>query len=203
MGFIFSIHVPIAGLALLPLLLDWPLVLTPVHIVFLELIIDPACSIAFEAEPEETDVMARPPRNSNAPLFGMGQILFSLFEGLVGLLAVLSVFGFSLYRGYGEAEVRTLTFATLVIAMLGLIIVNRSWSQNFWSALRMPNRAVWWVVGGALSFLAGLIYVPQARAIFRFAQLEWTDLMIPIGAASLAVVCLEIVKVLRRPESTR
>jgi Ca2+-transporting ATPase len=87
--------------------------------------------------------------------------------------------------------------------MLGLIIVNRSWSQNFWSALRMPNRAVWWVVGGALSFLAGLIYVPQARAIFRFAQLEWTDLMIPIGAASLAVVCLEIVKVLRRPESTR
>jgi Ca2+-transporting ATPase len=178
-------------------------VLTPVHIVFLELIIDPACSIAFEAEPEETDVMARPPRNSNAPLFGMGQILFSLFEGLVGLLAVLSVFGFSLYRGYGEAEVRTLTFATLVIAMLGLIIVNRSWSQNFWSALRMPNRAVWWVVGGALSFLAGLIYVPQARAIFRFAQLEWTDLMIPIGAASLAVVCLEIVKVLRRPESTR
>ncbi len=202
MGFIFSIHVPIAGLALLPLLLDWPLVLTPVHIVFLELIIDPACSIAFEAEPEEADVMARPPRNSNAPLFGMGQILFSLFEGLVGLLAVLSVFGFSLYRGYGEAEVRTLTFATLVIAMLGLIIVNRSWSQNFWRALRMPNRAVWWVVGGALSFLAGLIYVPQARAIFRFAQLEWTDLMIPIGAAGLAVLCLEIAKVLRRPEST-
>jgi len=202
MGFIFSIHVPIAGLALLPLLLDWPLVLTPVHIVFLELIIDPACSIAFEAEPEEADVMGRPPRNSNAPLFGMGQILFSLFEGLVGLLAVLSVFGFSLYRGYGEAEVRTLTFATLVIAMLGLIIVNRSWSQNFWRALRMPNRAVWWVVGGALSFLAGLIYVPQARAIFRFAQLEWTDLMIPIGAAGLAVLCLEIAKVLRRPEST-
>ncbi|MET0585686.1 MAG: cation-translocating P-type ATPase, partial [Candidatus Binatia bacterium] len=202
MGFIFSIHVPIAGLALLPLLLDWPLVLTPVHIVFLELIIDPACSIAFEAEPEEADVMARPPRNSNAPLFGMRQILFSLFEGLVGLLAVLAVFGFSLYRGYGEAEVRTLTFATLVIAMLGLIIVNRSWSQNFWRALRMPNRAVWWVVGGALSFLAGLIYVPQARAIFRFAQLEWTDLMIPIGAAGLAVLCLEIAKVLRRPEST-
>ena len=202
MGFIFSIHVPIAGLAVLPLLLDWPLVLTPVHIVFLELIIDPACSIAFEAEPAEANVMERPPRNPNAPLFGIGQIFFSVFEGFVGLLAVLLVFGFSLYRGYSEAEVRTLTFATLVVAMLGLIIVNRSRSQNFWRALRMPNRAVWWVVGGALSFLAGLIYVPQARAIFRFAQLEWTDLMIPIGAAGLAVLCLEIAKVLRRPEST-
>ena len=81
MGFIFSIHVPIAGLALLPLILDWPLVLSPVHIVFLELIIDPACSIAFEAEPEEADVMDRPPRDPKAPLFGMGQIFFSLFEG--------------------------------------------------------------------------------------------------------------------------
>ena len=203
MGFIFSIHVPIAGLALLPLLLDWPLVLTPVHIVFLELIIDPACSIAFEAEPEEADVMARPPRIPNAPLFGIGQIVFSLFAGFTSLMAVVLVFSFSFYHGYGEAEVRTLTFATLVIAMLGLILVNRSHSHNLWRALRLPNRAVWWVVGGALSFLAGLIYVPQARAIFRFAQLEWTDLTIPIGAAGLAVVCLEIAKVLRRPESTR
>jgi Ca2+-transporting ATPase len=203
MGFIFSIHVPIAGLAVLPLLLDWPLVLTPVHIVFLELIIDPACSIAFEAEPAEANVMERPPRNPNAPLFGIGQIVFSVFEGFVGLLAVLLVFGFSLYRGYSEAEVRTLTFATLVIAMLGLILVNRSHSHNLWRALRLPNRAVWWVVGGALSFLAGLIYVPQARAIFRFAQLEWTDLIIPIGAAGLAVVCLEIAKALRRPRLDR
>jgi P-type Ca2+ transporter type 2C len=201
MAFIFSIHVPIAGLALLPLVLDWPLVLTPVHIVFLELIIDPACSIAFEAEPAEVNVMNRPPRNPNAPLFGMGQIAFSLFEGLVGLLAVLSVFAFSLHHGYGEAEVRTLTFATLVIAMLGLILVNRSRSQNFWRALRLPNRAVWWVIGGALSFLAVVIYLPQARAIFRFAQLQWSDLLIAIGAGGLAVLCLEIAKVLHR-EST-
>ena len=192
MGFIFSIHVPIAGLAVLPLLLDWPLVLTPVHIVFLELIIDPACSIAFEAEPAEANVME---------LFSMGQIVFSLLEGLVGLLAVLSVFGFSLYHGSGEAEVRTLTFATLVIAMLGLILVNRSRSQNFWRALRLPNRAVWWVIGGALSFLAVVIYLPQAREIFRFAEPHWTDLIITIGAGGLVVLILEIAKFMR-PEST-
>ena len=200
MGFIFSIHVPIAGLAVLPLLLDWPLVLTPVHIVFLELIIDPACSIAFEAEPAEANVMERPPRNPNAPLFGMGQIVFSIFEGFVGLMAVLLVFGFSLYRGYGEAEVRTLTFATLVLGMLGLIFVNRSRSQNLWRVLRLPNRAVWWVAGGALTFLAAVIYIPQARAVFRFAELGWADLMVAISAAGMAVLCLEIAKVLR-PES--
>ncbi|MET0585688.1 MAG: cation-translocating P-type ATPase C-terminal domain-containing protein [Candidatus Binatia bacterium] len=162
----------------------------------MELIIDPACSTAFEAEPEEADVMARPPRNPNAPLFGMGQIVFSLFAGFISL--ILLVFGFSFYNDYGEAEVRTLTFATLVVAMLGLIIVNRSRSQNFWRALRLPNRAVWWVVGGTLSFLAAVIYIPQARAIFRFAELDWSDLMIPLSAGSLAVLCLEIAKFLRR-----
>jgi len=198
MGFIFSIHVPIAGLALLPLLLDWPLVLTPVHIVFLELIIDPACSIAFEAEPEETNVMARPPRHPNAPLFGASQIVFSLFTGFISLLTVVLIFGFSLYHGYGEAQVRTLTFVTLVIAMVGLILVNRSRSQNFWCALRLPNRSVWWVVGGALSFLAGVIYIPQARDIFRFAQPEWSDLMMALGAGGLTVPVVEIAKRMRR-----
>jgi P-type Ca2+ transporter type 2C len=201
MGFIFSIHVPIADVALLPLLLDWPLVLTPVHIVFLELIIDPACSIAFEAEPEEANIMARPPRNPNTPLFGMGQIVFSLFAGFICLMAIVLVFGFSFYHDYGEAEVRTLTFATLVIAMLGLILVNRSRGQNFWRVLRLPNRAVWWVVVGAISFLAGVNYIPQVREIFRFAELQWTDLMITIGAAGLAVLCLEFAKILWR-EST-
>jgi len=201
LGFIFSIHVPIASLALAPLILDWPIVLSPVHIVFLELIIDPACSITFEAEPEELDVMNRPPREPNAPLFGMGQIAFSLFEGFISLLAVLLVFGFYYYLGYGEAKVRTVTFATLVVGMLGLIFVNRSRSQNLWRTLRLPNAAVWWVVGGALSFLAGVIYIPQAREIFRFAELEWSDLMVTIGVGGLAVLCLEIAKVCWR-EST-
>ena len=177
------------------MIFDWPLLLAPVHIVFLELIIDPACSIAFEAEPEEANLMERPPREPNAPLFGMGQIAFSLFEGFISLLAVLLVFGFYFYRGYGEAEVRTVTFATLVVAMLGLILVNRSRSQNLWRTLRLPNAAVWWVVGGALSFLAAVIYIPQARAIFRFAELEWSDWLMTIGVSCLAVLCLEIAKV--------
>jgi len=194
MSFVFAIHVPIAGVALVPLIFDWPLVLTPVHIVFLELIIDPACSIAFEAEAEETDLMTRPPRAANAPIFGSGQIVFSLLQGVISLTGIISVFGWSLYRGDSEELVRTLTFATLVLCMIGLIFVNRSRSQSFWSTLGLPNRAFWWVVAGASGFLAAVIYVAPARDIFRFTTIGWNSFIVSLGAGALVVFCLEIAK---------
>jgi Ca2+-transporting ATPase len=194
MAFIFAIHVPIAGLALIPLILDWPLVLTPVHIVFLELIIDPACSIAFEAEPAEPDIMQKPPRDPDTPLFDTRHILFSLLQGGIVLAAVLVVFAFALYRGQGDADGRTLSFSTLVIGMLGLIVVNRSWSRNVIHALRSPNRAFWWVVAGALGFLTAVLYVPSLRDLFRFSILHPDDLLICTGAAFLSSVVIELLK---------
>ena len=166
----------------------------PVHIVFLELIIDPACSIAYEAEPEEADLMARPPRAANTPLFGTGEIIFSLLQGLISLVGIIFVFGWSLYRGNSDELVRTLTFATLVLCMVGLIFLNRSRSQIFWSTLSLPNRAFWWVVAGALGFLAAVIYVPSASEIFRFTPIGWNSFMVPLTAGALVVVCLEIAK---------
>jgi Ca2+-transporting ATPase len=194
MAFIFAIHVPIAGLALIPLILDWPLVLTPVHIVFLELIIDPACSIAFEAEPAETDIMQKPPRDPETPLFDMRNILFSLFQGGLVLVTVLAVFAFALYRQLGDADARTLSFSTLVISMLGLIVVNRSWSRNIIDALRSPNRAFWWVIAGALGFLALVLYVPSLRNLFRFSILHADDLLICTGAGLLSSLMIESLK---------
>jgi Ca2+-transporting ATPase len=198
LGFIFSIHVPIAGLALVPLIFDWPLLLTPVHIVFLELIIDPACSIAFEAEREEADVMERPPRDPTTPLFGARDISLSLLQGSTVLITVLAVFGLSLYMGYGEADGRTLTFTTLIFGMVSLIFVNRSWSRGVFHALRAPNRAFWWVVGGAFGFLAAVIYVPTLRNIFRFSLLHSADLAICLAAASVNFLLLELLKLKRR-----
>ncbi len=195
MAFIFAIHVPIAGLALVPLLFDWPLVLTPVHIVFLELIIDPACSIAFEAEPAESNIMQKPPRDPETPLFSARNILFSLFQGGLALAAVLAVFAFALYRGVGDTDARTLSFTTLVIGMIGLIIVNRSWSGNLIQALRSPNRAFWWVTAGALGFLATVLYVPSLRSLFRFSALHFDDLMICAGAGLLSSFLIEWVKI--------
>jgi Ca2+-transporting ATPase len=194
MAFIFAIHVPIAGLALVPLILDWPLVLTPVHIVFLELIIDPACSIAFEAEPAEPDIMHKPPRDPDTPLFDARDVLFSLLDGAIVLAAVLGVFAFAFYRGLGDADARTLSFSTLVLGMLGLIVVNRSWSRNIIHALRSPNRAFWWVTAGALAFLTAVLYVPSLRSLFRFSVMHADDLLICVGSGFLSSLVIEMLK---------
>ena len=194
MGFIVAIHVPIAGLALAPLFLDWPLVLTPVHIVFLELIIDPACSIAFEAETEEADIMQRPPREPDTPLFGARDIRASLFQGAVVLLAVLLVFGVALYRGQSDSEARALTFATLVAGMLGLITINRSWSRGILNLLIAPNAAYRWVIAGASAFLAAVLCVPFLVSTFRFATPKLSDLALALGAGLLSVILLIFMK---------
>ncbi len=187
----FSILVPIAGLALVPLIFDWPLILMPVHIVFLELIIDPACSIAFEAEPEEADPMGRPPRDPSAPLFGTRDILRSLLQGS-------AVFALALYQGYGEADGRTLTFVTLILGMIGLIFANRSRSRAIYRALGSPNRAFRWVVGGALGFLGAVVYVPALRNLFRFSPLHPAELALCCAAAAVSFLAIELLETKHR-----
>jgi P-type Ca2+ transporter type 2C len=179
------------------LVLHWPLILSPVHIVFLELIIDPACSIAFEAEPEEAGIMNRPPRNPHEPLFGRNRILFSLFQGIGVLLTVLLILGLAVHLGQAAAYVRAQTFTTLVAGILGLIFANRSWSQSMISTLGSPNKALWWVVGGAIAFLVSVLYVPYLREVFRFAALPPAELTICLGAGLLSVVWFDIAKVAR------
>src|SRR5215467_6268626 len=197
MAFIFAIHVPIAGIALMPLIFNWPLILSPVHIVFLELIIDPACSIAFEAEPAEANVMNRPPRDPHEPLFGTVKIVLSLLQGFVVLLAVLSTLGLALYLGHDSSHARAQTFATLVAGILALIFANRSWSRNIFATFRSRNGALWWVVGGAIGFLFSVLYVPYLCEIFRFAALKPYDLAVCLVTGALSVVWFEVVKFAR------
>ena len=131
LGYIFAIHVPIAGLSLIPVLFaDLPLILWPVHIVFLELIIDPACSMIFEAEKEEKNVMSRPPKDINEPFFGAKKIIFSCMQGIGILVITLLVYFIGLKLGYSEKSVRTLTFVTLIVSNIAVILSNRSWTSN-------------------------------------------------------------------------
>jgi P-type Ca2+ transporter type 2C len=197
-AYIFAIHVPIAGMSLIPVLLGWPLVLLPVHIVFLELIIDPACSIIFEAEPDEVGIMNRPPRNPKESLFGIKTLALCILQGVVVLLIVLAVFYIAMYRGQGELDARALTFCTLIIANLGLILTNRSWSRTIISTLRSPNKALWWVVGGTLLFLGMVLYFPFLRDLFRFSKLHPVDLTICLGAGVLSIMWFEVLKMLNR-----
>ena len=203
MVYILAVHVPIAGMSLIPVILKWPLMLLPVHIVFLEMIIDPACSIVFEAEPEEEDVMNRPPRNAKEPLFSRRMILLSLFQGVSVLLVVFIVFSIALMRGQGDLDARALAFTTLIVANLGLIITNRSWTHSFLSILKKPNKALRWVVLGAIVGLGLVLYVPFLNGLFRFNPLHLDDIVISLSAGIVSICGFEVLKrILPRFEST-
>jgi Ca2+-transporting ATPase len=204
-AYIFAVHVPIAGMSLIPVLFKWPLVLLPMHIVFLELIIDPACSVVFEAEPEEADVMTRQPRRPDAPLFGTRTVWLSLLQGVSVLLILIAVYVISLKRGQGEEDARALTFTTLIIANLGLIFVNRSWSRTVLATLRSPNRALWWVTGVALAFLGLVLYAPFFRKLFHLSVLHPTDILICFAGGVISILWFEVLKMVnqRRPAAER
>jgi Ca2+-transporting ATPase len=189
MTFIFSVHIPIAGMSLLPVLFDWPLAMLPIHIVFLELIIDPACSIVFEMEADEDDIMSRQPRRLNEPLFGRPMVLTGLFQGLGVLGIAVAVYGFGLAAGSGEARARTLSFTLLVIANIGLILANRSRTRPLLATVRTPNPAMWWVAGGACVFLVLAVCVPFLRGLFKFGTApawEWGAVFLA-GLASILI----------------
>jgi Ca2+-transporting ATPase len=203
MAYVLSIHVPIAGASLIPVLLKWPLVLLPVHIVFLELIIDPACSVVFEAEPGEPDLMSRPPRDPKEPLLDARTVALALLDGALALLVVLGVLAYSIGRGDGGDKARTLAFSTLLLLNLGLILTNRSRSRNVVGALRVRNAALWWVAGGALAVLALSLGLPPLRAIFRFEPVSAADLGLVAVAGAAGLVGFELLKLRggREPET--
>lgn len=198
MAYIFAVHVPIAGMSLLPVLFGWPIMLFPAHIAFLELIIDPVCSVVFEAEPEEKDVMKRPPRKIDEPVFDRRTILFSILQGFVVLLVVLAVYRIAPMLGESEAQARALAFTTLVIANLGLVFTNRSWSRTIVEMLRTPNRALFGVSAAALLFLGLALYVPFLASIFRFGQLHLIDLVICLVASIISILWFEVLKIINR-----
>ena len=202
-AFILAVHVPIAGLSMLPVFFaDWPLLLLPVHIVFLELIIDPACSLIFEAEDAESNVMQRPPRNPDERLFSMRSIGVALMQGFSVLAVCLGVF--LLARADHSADAaRALTFSTLVVAFVVIILVNRSWTRSAFAMLLVPNAALQWVVLGACIFLAVVLVVPFAQRLFYFAPLHPTDLVLSLGAGLVCVLWFELVKLARRHQGPR
>ena len=198
-GYTFAIHVPIAGLSLIPVFLaNFPIILWPVHIVFLELIIDPACSIIFEAEKEESNVMQRRPRGLDMPFFGGRKILFSCLQGAGILLVTLSVYFFALNLGYDASEVRAMVFITLIVSNLAVILTNRSWTDNIFRIIATPNSAVLWVTGGALFFLVLVLHIPFFLELFRFSRPSPVGAFICTLAGLTVILWFEIYKLLQK-----
>jgi Ca2+-transporting ATPase len=192
--YIVAVHIPIAGLALLPLLLGMPLMLTPIHIAFLEMIIDPACSMVFEAEGEEANVMRRPPRDPQMPLLLRRRILWALLQGLIALAILAGVLISASRMGMAESDLRALVFTSLVLINMGLILVNRSFESSLARALLQPNRALWILLGGVLSLLGVAVYWQPARSLFHFGKLHWNDLAVCMAVGAVSLVGLEALK---------
>jgi Ca2+-transporting ATPase len=194
MSFILAVHVPIAGLALLPLVTGMPLLLGPVHIAFLEMIIDPVCSLVFEAETAERNVMQRPPRSPEEPLLPKALVIWSAMQGGLALLLTGGVMVTANAWGMPENEVRALTFFSLVLVIVSLIFVNRSFTSSLVEAFTRPNRMLALIILFVTAVLALSLVWPAAAGLFRFGPLHTGDLAITVAAALVSLVLLELSK---------
>jgi len=193
-AFILAVHVPIAGLSMIPVFLPtWPLLLLPVHIVFLELIIDPACSLVFEAERAEPDLMQRMPRPQSERLFSAPTVVVAILQGLSVLAVCLAIFVLA-RAGHGPDAARALTFAALVVSLLAIILMNRSWTRSTIAMLGERNAALWWVIAGGAAFLAVVLLVAPVRALFSFAPLHAQDVGLSLAAGLACLAWFEILK---------
>ncbi len=196
MSYVIAVHVPIVGMSILPLFASkWPLVLLPVQIAFLELIIDPACSVVFEAEPIDPKIMDQPPRPPGQAMFDRKVLTVAILQGLTVLAAVGGVYVWSVLGNRSDTAVRSITFTTLVLANLQLILVNRSWRLSIWRSLReRRNPTLKWIVGLAVGLLAVLLTVPGARRAFSLGSIRWLDVIVAALASFASVAWFEIYK---------
>jgi P-type Ca2+ transporter type 2C len=196
-AYIFAVHIPIAGMSVIPVLFGWPLILFPVHIVFLELIIDPACSVVFEMEEAEAGIMKRKPRPIEKRLFNKEAAIVSFVQGAVVLAIVALMFFLAINNGFEEKTARTMAFATIVMSNLALILVNRSWEHTIIGTFRKHNKAFWYVLVIALVALILVIYVPPIANLFSFSPLAPVNFLICLGAAVFSIIWFEIYKAVK------
>lgn len=194
--YIIAVHIPIAGLAILPLIFGLPLILTPIHIAFLEMLIDPACSIVFEAEAEENNVMKRPPRSTKEPLVMRKRVLWAIVQGST-MLAILSIMlAWANLISMPSDDIRTFIFTSLVMMNVALILINRTFSASLLSAIFKPNHALFILIGLVFSVLAITVFWQPARTIFHFGEFNWQLLIISLAASLGLLILLEGVKIL-------
>lgn len=195
MMYILSVHIPIAGLSLIPVLFKWPLILFPVHIVFLELIIDPACTLIFESDEDDRDVMKRKPRSIDEKLFDWSTIFKCLFQGGLTLGVTIAVYLFIRHDHSTEAA-RALAFLTLIVCNLGMILSNRSLTRSGLYMLRKKNEAFKWVMSGTIAVMGLILILPFLKNLFQFGTVSLNDLLIALTGGIVAIALMELLKLL-------
>ena len=209
MQYIFAIHIPIAGIALTPMILGWPALMLPLHVAMLELVIDPACTLAFENEPADADVMQRVPRDTSAPLFGRHAVTLSSLKGrsllaCVGLSWAWSTGSVDLWLASGwpaasgdgtpfvltTDQSRSMVFITLIVGNASLILSNRAQPGRFWASWRIPNGMAYAVILLALGLLSLAIHWPALAGPLQLAPLPASAWWVSLGLGVLSLPVL-------------
>ena len=195
MSYIIAIHIPIIGLTLLPAFFPGlPILLMPLHIVFMELIIDPVCSIAFESEKEEKGIMDRPPRKPNMQFFGFKKIFSSAAMGFLLLAMVVAVYFLAISENHTDGEIRAIAFSSLIIGNIFLILTTLSKTRNFIMVILEKNIALLVIIIAASGLMVLLISAPYLQSIFSFDYPGLSHFSISIIGAAIVLLILEIIK---------
>lgn len=198
--YLVAVHIPIAALSLLPVILNWPLLFFPAHIMFLELIVDPVCSIVFEGEAGGQDLMNRLPRDSKKSILNLRNMSSGFIQGASIFLFVFLVYYFGVSSAWSDGLVRATTFATLVSSNIFLILVNRSWSENIFKSLFKKNKFLWPIIVFAAIFLLLSIYNPFLRGVFSFETMDYNNWILAIISSLFPAVIFEMIKLANRPK---
>jgi Ca2+-transporting ATPase len=198
MSYVLAIHIPIIGMALIPsFIAELPIFLMPLHIVFLELIIDPICSVAFELEQEEKGIMSRFPRTKNESFFGFKKIKSSLMKGFTLFMIVLFVYLYGILNGFSAGETRAISFSTLVLGNVFLILTSLSESRGFLAVFKEKNYAAWFILFVAITLLALVFMVPNLRKLFGFELTNLNHFVTSIIASFSLLLVFELMKFVR------
>jgi Ca2+-transporting ATPase len=202
-SYTLAVHIPIAGITILSVMLGWPLILLPAHIVFLELIIDPACSIVFEAEPGESGIMKRKSKKLEKRLLSGKTAVFSILQGIASLIVVAFVFIYASGMGYSEGQARALCFISLISANIGLILTNISWSRSMIHNILSGNRSLLAVIAGAALLLLAVLNIPFLQQAFKFSNVSLMAGTMAVISGLASITWFEIVKIVWNIKKTK
>ena len=197
--YIISIHLPIVLAVLLPLIFGWPYLhmLTPIHVIFLELIMGPTCAIAFENEPAEPNVLQKPPRTGGENLFSWPELSLSLVQGLLITAGIFVMYHYAIWLGKDEKTTRSFVFITMLLANIFLTFANRSFEYTIARTLFYRNYLLWWMIGASTAILIIILLVPVARNLFQLGALTAAEVAWCMLGALVSVGWFEVWKWLK------
>ncbi|WP_394907477.1 cation-translocating P-type ATPase [uncultured Mesonia sp.] len=202
--YIISIHIPIIFTVFIPLALGWiyPNIFSPIHIIFLELIMGPTCSIIYENEPMEPNTMSKKPKPLSTTFFNLKELSVSIIQGLFITVGTLSIYQFAVVSGYNEAITRTMVFTVLITANIFLTLINRSFYYSILTTLKYKNNMVLFIVFITIVLVGLILYVNPLTVFFEFERLNWVQLLTSIIIGFISVIWYEIVKIIKRGKAS-